>query len=59
MTSPDILSTTRAAVKEYTEKGLSPREIATLLGISRQRVYVHLQKLNSMANHPTTKAVNE
>lgn len=45
MTSPDILSTTRAAVKEYTEKGLSPREIATLLGISRQRVYVHLQKL--------------
>lgn len=55
MTSPDILSTTRAAVKEYTEKGLSPREIATLLGISRQRVYVHLQKLNSMANHPTNR----
>ena len=39
------LSTTRLAVKDYTEKGLSPREIAQLLGISTQRVYVHLRKL--------------
>jgi DNA-binding CsgD family transcriptional regulator len=39
------LSPSRQSVKEYTEKGLTPREIAQLLGISTQRVYVHLRKL--------------
>ncbi len=43
--SSSPLSASRQAVKDYTEKGLTPREIARLINISVQRVYVHLQKL--------------
>lgn len=40
------LSDTRRKVQDLTTKGLSPREIAQLLGISTQRVYQHLKKLD-------------
>lgn len=39
------LSETRRKVKELTELGHSPREIAQLVNVSTQRVYQHLKKL--------------
>lgn len=44
MTNPPI-SDTRRKVQELTRKGLTPREIAQLLGISTQRVYQQLKNL--------------
>lgn len=40
---PDLSK--RQRVKELTEQGLKPRQIALVLGISTQAVYQHLQKL--------------
>jgi hypothetical protein len=40
------LPKTRDRVKDLTEKGLTPREVAIQLGISTQAVYWHLARLN-------------
>jgi hypothetical protein len=55
MVEPVNISVTREAVRDYTLKGLSPREISVLLGISTQRVYVHLQKLEMATPPPKGK----
>lgn len=53
--SSEQLSSSRQAVKDYTVKGLTPREIAQLLNISVQRVYVHLDKLGLEPARRTTE----
>lgn len=40
------LSQTRKAVRDYTKRGMTPRDISILLNISTQRVYHHLKKLD-------------
>jgi len=48
---------TRSLVKKHARKGLSPREIAILLGISTQAVYGHLQSLRDAGEIPKEAAV--
>lgn len=38
----DVATSTREQVRRYTEKGMTPREIALLLHVTTQNVYKHL-----------------